>query len=430
VTPKPLSVPSHSARRLPCRRCSSSGLSSPSPCSPSPHAGKAPRAPSLPPLLPLPRPRPTPLCPRPVADEPVVDTGRLSAGGVAALADQIVAVRATGDAVVVLDAGDLFTGPLSSRMAEGAPVIEAYRLLGVDAAAIGNHEFDFGPAGYDQITARLGLGDEAGAVGPRGALLARMAEATFPFLSANLHRRGGAPTGWPNHHASTRIRRDGFDVGVVGYTTRDTPTTTLPPNVADLDFSTDAAARVASAVRELRAAGSAPVVLLAHASLEGELPQTIDDRAVHAGELSDLLAELGADVPDLVVAGHRHAWMVGKVRGVPIVSSDQHGVALSRDRYCRGEGERAPGATMGAPPPSPRLVDIERRVAVATVPPRSELGVQVAAAVAPWEAKVTGGSPCSTSPSRARRRARPTTLRCGSRSRTSCSSAATASSRG
>jgi 5'-nucleotidase len=310
-------------------------------------------------------------------DQPLVDTGRLAAGGVAALGDQIAAVRATGDAVVVLDAGDLFTGPLASTLAEGAPVIEAYRLLGVDAAAIGNHEFDFGPAGYDESTARPGLGDEAGAAGPRGALLERMAGATFPFLSANLHRRGGAPTGWPNHHASTRIRRDGFDVGVVGYTTRDTPTTTLPPNVADLDFSTGAAARVASAVRELRAAGSAPVVLLAHASLEGELPQTLDDHEGHAGELGSLLAELGADVPDLVVAGHRHAWMIGKVRGVPIVSSDQHGVGLSRARYCRGEGERAL-----------RLVEIERRVAVATTPPRSALGLQVDAAMAPWKAKV------------------------------------------
>ena len=65
------------------------------------------------------------------------------------------------------------------------------------------------------------------------------------------------------------------------------------------------------------------------------------------------------------------------VRGVPIVSSDQHGVGLARIRYCRGADERAP-----------RLADIERRVAVATTPPRSELGAQVAAAVAPWEAKV------------------------------------------
>src|SRR5580692_10767642 len=102
-------------------------------------------------------------------DEPVVDTGRVPAGGVVALADQITAVRGLGDAVVLLDAGDLFTGPLASTMAEGAPVVEAYNLIGVDAAAIGNHEFDFGPVGYDRITAPPGLDDDAGAAGPRGA---------------------------------------------------------------------------------------------------------------------------------------------------------------------------------------------------------------------------------------------------------------------
>ena len=311
-------------------------------------------------------------------DDPLVDTGHLPAGGVVALADQIADVRATGDTVVVLDAGDLFTGPLASTMAEGAPVIEAYRILGVDAAAIGNHEFDFGPVGYEKVTARPDLGDGAGAEGPRGALLARMAEAPFPFLSANLHRAGGAETGWRNHRASVSIRRDGFDVGVVGYTTRDTPTTTLAPNVAGLDFSTQAAGRVAAAIRALRASGSAPVVLLAHASFEGSLPQGLGDGADHEGEMASLLHDLGADVPDVVVAGHRHAWMLGRVRGVPIVSSDQHGVGLARIRFCREPGG----------PAAPRLVDVERRVAVASSPPRSALGARVAEAMAPWEARV------------------------------------------
>ena len=308
-------------------------------------------------------------------DDPVVDTGRVPAGGVVALADQIAAVRATGDAVVVLDAGDLFTGPLASTTAEGAPVIEAYRLMGVDAAAIGNHEFDFGPVGYERITAPAGVTDDAGPDGPRGALLARMAEAPFPFLSANVHRQDGAPLGWGNQRASTRIRRDGFDVGVVGYTTRDTPTTTLAPNVAGLDFSTGAAQRVAAEIRELRAAGSAPVVLLAHAGIEGELPQALGDAAEHHGEMATLMAALGVDVPDVIVAGHRHAWMLGRVRGVPIVSSDQHGVGLARLRYCKEQG-------------APRLVSVERRVAVAGTPPESELGVRVAAAMAGWEARV------------------------------------------
>ena len=345
-----------------------------------------PRAPSVPPVSPPPAPSTSlPRCLSIVAwndlhgqlgpDDPIIDSGRIGAGGVVALADEIEAVRATGDAVAVLDAGDLFTGPLASTMAEGAPVIEAYNLLGVDAAAIGNHDFDFGPVGYGVVTAPPGVGDEAGAAGPRGALLQRMAEARFPFVSANIQKKGGGAPAWPKLRASTRIDRGGFHVGVVGYTTRDTPTVTLKPNVADLDFKTGAAGNVARAIRELRAAGSAPVVVLAHASIEGKLPESLDDPSPHHGEMADVMAELGQDMPDVIVAGHRHAWMLGRVRGVPIVSSDQHGVGLARIRFCHDGG-------------AVRFDGIERRVAVASSPPASELGAKVAAAMAPWEAKV------------------------------------------
>jgi 5'-nucleotidase len=322
-------------------------------------------------------------------DEVQVDATRVPAGGVIAVADQIAAIRATGDTVVVLDAGDLFTGPLDSTVAEGAPVIDAYNVMGVDAAAIGNHEFDFGPVGYARVTAPPNVGDEAGPDGPRGALFARMNSARFPFLSANLHRADGRPLAWPHLHPSTRIARGRFDLGVVGYTTIETPTTTLKPNISGLTFAGNAAASVAAEVRQLRAAGATPIVLLAHASLDGELPQLLDDPADadtqgarRTGELATLLDGMPpADRPDLIVAGHRHQWMVGRVRGVPIVSSDQHGVGLSRIRYCRaGDGSAA------AQPP--RIDRIERRVAMASSKPSSELGIAVAAAVAPWQAKV------------------------------------------
>lgn len=322
-------------------------------------------------------------------DTPVIDTGRVPAGGVTAIADQLAAIRATGDVVVALDAGDEFTGPLPSTMAEGAPVVEAYRILGVDAAAIGNHDFDFGPAGYDRVTARPGVGDEAGADGPRGALFARMAEASYPFLSANVRRKGGAPVGWPKLKASAIVARGGYKVGVVGYTTVETPATTLKPNVMDLDFATDAAAHVGAEIRALRAAGAAPVVLLAHASVEGDLPASIDDDHAHPGELAKLTAALGADRPDVIVAGHRHAWMLGRVSGVPIVSSDWHGVGLARIRYCPAGG-------------GPKLAGIERRTNMASAPPLSDLGRQVAAAMTPWEQRVkaVAEAPVGTLPRR------------------------------
>jgi 5'-nucleotidase len=308
------------------------------------------------------------------ADDPIVDTGRLPSGGVVALADAVDAVRSGPDPVFVLDAGDLFTGPMASTLAEGKPVIAAYAAIGVDAAAIGNHEFDFGPIGYEKVTAAKGASE--GPDGPRGALLARMDEATFPFLSANLHAKGGGALPWPRLKPHVVIERGGFSIGVVGYTTEETPKTTLKPNIDDLDFVTDAAKNVAASVRALRAAGASPVVLLAHASLEGDLPESLDDPAdpkgeKRIGELARLMDAVGADKPDLVIAGHRHAWMLGKVRGVPIVSSSQHGVGYAKARFC-------------GPPGKTVLAAIDRRLAFASDPAVTPLGAKVQAAIAPW----------------------------------------------
>lgn len=309
------------------------------------------------------------------ADDPQLDTGRIPAGGVVALADHVDAIRKTGDAVVVLDAGDLFTGPMESTLAEGAPVIAAFNILGVDAVAVGNHEFDFGPVGYGRVVAAGNSTDGAGDDGPRGALYARIREAKFPFLSANLRYANGTPLPSVKSHAI--IERGGYRVGVVGYSTQETPITTLKPNVIGLDFAKDAASNVAASVRALRAAGAAPVVLLAHASLEGELPQELDGKSEPRGELAKLFLQMGGDLPDLVIAGHRHAWMLGRVSGVPVVSSDQHGVGYARIRFCRNKGVV-------------QLAGLERRVTFAANPPVSELGKQVATVIAPFLSGVVG----------------------------------------
>ncbi len=310
------------------------------------------------------------------ADQPFVDTGVLPAGGVIALADAIADLRATTDPVLLLDAGDLFTGPLESTMAEGAPIIEAYRAIGVDAVAIGNHEFDFGPAGYAAVYARPG-DDQTGRLGPRGALQERMRAASFPFLSANIHRTDGTRPHWPNFGASLHLHRGAFDIGVVGYTTQETPSTTSHANVSGLDFSTAASASVAAEIRALRASGASPVILLAHASLDGALPQALDAAPSEPehGELATLIAGLGRDRPDVIIAGHRHAWMLGRVDGIPTVSSDQHGVGLARLRFCRTTG-------------AAELRSIERVAVLAATPPRTQLGREVAAVTAPWIAAV------------------------------------------
>src|SRR6185369_2499720 len=122
-------------------------------------------------------------------------------GGVALLGGYLRNIRTArlqdGGGVLLVDAGDMFQGTLESNLNEGAAVIAAYNALGYAAAAVGNHDFDFGPVGPTSTSQQPS--DD-----PRGALKARAAQANFPFLAANLIDEATArPPEWRNVSPST-----------------------------------------------------------------------------------------------------------------------------------------------------------------------------------------------------------------------------------
>ena len=172
-----------------------------------------------------------------------------------------------GGAVVLIDAGDAFQGTLESNLDEGASLVAAYNALRVDAMAVGNHEFDFGPAG-PLPTPRTKADD------PRGALKARAREARYPFLAANL-RELGADTRWDNVPPSVIIEA-GVKIGIVGVTTEDTAKVTIRANFEGLETWSlpDAIARAA---RKLRSDGAELVIVAAHAGGECEDFERPDD---------------------------------------------------------------------------------------------------------------------------------------------------------
>lgn len=227
-----------------------------------------------------------------------------------------------GGAVVLLDGGDMFQGTIESNLAEGAPVVRAYAALGYDAVAIGNHEFDYGPVGPDATAKRPG--DD-----PRGALHARIAEAGFPFLSANLELATGAAAdlGAP----AVMIERAGVTIGIIGGSTEQTPRTTIAANVADLAF-TPLADAVAIQARRLRERGADLVVLTAHA---GGKCTAFDDPAVTTScaedeEIMDVARALPPGLVDVIVGGHTHQAMAHRVHGIAIIESYALGVAFGR----------------------------------------------------------------------------------------------------
>lgn len=231
----------------------------------------------------------------------------------------IEARRAVDPDLLLLDAGDGFQGDPAANARLGQATVDAFSLLGVDAAAVGNHEFDHGPCTGDVCTDSHPL---------RGAFRAAANRAPYPYLSANIEDAAGAAWRPPGVRASTLFERGGVRVGVLGLSTQETPTTTKSAHVADLRF-TDVVGAAAREAAVLRAEGAEVVVAVAHVS--GDCRDApVDGPCVPDGELGRLLTELPRGTLDLIVAGHAHHRMQGRVGDTVFVETGAHGGALGQ----------------------------------------------------------------------------------------------------
>ncbi len=186
-------------------------------------------------------------------------------GGSARLANAIRAQRAAaerdGRTVLLLDGGDQFQGSLFFTRYAGMAELAVQHAVGTDAMAVGNHEFDRGPA----------------------VLAAYAQAARFPLVSSNIDAvaepaLAGRIGPW------TLLERGGLRIGLVGLTTLETPTGSSPgPNVRFLQPGP----ALARAVSEVREAGAQLVVLLSHMGV-------LFDRA------------LAASGPAVIIGGHSH----------------------------------------------------------------------------------------------------------------------------
>jgi 2',3'-cyclic-nucleotide 2'-phosphodiesterase (5'-nucleotidase family) len=250
-------------------------------------------------------------------------------GGVELLAgyvENLRAARKSDGAVLLVDAGDMFQGTLESNLGEGAAVVAAYNALGYAAAAIGNHEFDFGVAGPAVASARP-------ADDPQGALKARAAEAAFPFLAANLvDARTNRAVAWPNVRPSVLIERAGMRIGLVGVMTFRALTATIATGTRGLRV-TPLAPAVAAEAASLRKAGADVVVLLAHAGgrcTRFDDPRNLASCDLSSAEIVSVVRALPRGLVDVVASGHVHAGMAHEVDGTIVMQAFSNGTAFSR----------------------------------------------------------------------------------------------------
>lgn len=228
-------------------------------------------------------------------------TGRLW-GGAAALAGAIANARAECVAPscysILVDAGDEFQGQAASTLARGEPVSEIFNRIGYDAAALGNHDLDWG----------------------RDVLRARMAQEHYPVLSANIRTSDGRPVDWIA--PDTIIRRGSFVVGVIGIMTLEAQTAIAASNLVGLQF-VDPVPVVDSLSRDLRGRGANVVIVVAHAGADCSDAA----RTICAGEIVDDAKRLGGSV-DAIIAGHRHVLINTRVDNVPVTSARMSGQAI------------------------------------------------------------------------------------------------------
>lgn len=241
----------------------------------------------------------------------------IRAGGVSAFAGYLKILRDENPGGVLLfDAGDTFQGTLIANLSEGAAVVDAFNYLGYDGIALGNHEFDYGPEGA--FSSASHPGDD-----PFGALKARIAQAKFPILATNVYdAETGARPEWMPGEGLTIIERKGVKIGVFGLITPQTPSVTLPVNVATLRFGS-LAPEALTASRRLREQGADVVIGLVHAGAKcarWDDPTDLSSCDM-TGEVFEMLKGLPAGTIDAVVSGHTHAFLGHFVNGTPIIQT-------------------------------------------------------------------------------------------------------------
>ncbi len=209
-------------------------------------------------------------------------------GGLARVATIINRERLEDQPVLTLHAGDVCIGdPMHSLLYDQPPEFSLLAALGLDAMAVGNHEFDLTPYYLEQALTNT--------LGPTPA---------FPLLSANLDL-----TAYPSlsqYIQPTTIKQyPGFRVGIFGLTTPVTMVFSQPSPVEVIGYTDPTALMnlIGAQVADLRGQGCDIVICLSHMGVV----------------LDQVIASTIPGI-DVIVGGHDH-WPLAQ----PLVIQDPNG---------------------------------------------------------------------------------------------------------
>ncbi|MCZ4499639.1 MAG: hypothetical protein JWQ74_2192 [Marmoricola sp.] len=243
--------------------------------------------------------------------------GRINASTVkwAGTVEQLTA-QGGADKTLLIGAGDLIgASEFASASQNDQPTIDMFNALGLDASAVGNHEFD---QGWHDLRDRV-----IGEPGHRNA--------QWDYLGANVYAKGTTNPVLPEYATFTV---EGVKVAVIGAVTEETTSLVSPGGISEIDFGNPVTAvnRVAGKLSDGNAAnGEADVIIASfHAGATQGVGSSYAAEVAKGGEFAQM-ANLDPAV-DAIFNGHTHqayAWdapipgQPGKTR--PIIQTGQYG---------------------------------------------------------------------------------------------------------
>lgn len=166
------------------------------------------------------------------------DHGEYGLAAQKTLVDQIrQEVASKGGSVLLLSGGDINTGVPESDLQDAEPDFRGMNMVGYDAMALGNHEFD----------------------NPLSVLRQQEKWAKFPLLSANIYQKS---TNERLFKPYALFDKQGVKIAVIGLTTDDTAKLGNPEYFTDIEFR-NPSTEAKQVVEQLRKSEKPDVIIAA-----------------------------------------------------------------------------------------------------------------------------------------------------------------------
>ncbi|MGS0629368.1 MULTISPECIES: bifunctional metallophosphatase/5'-nucleotidase [Photorhabdus] len=223
---------------------------------------------------------------------------------------------------IMVGAGDMIGGsPLLSSLFHDEPTIETLSLVGLEATAVGNHEFD---KGKDELLRKQNGGCHlvTGCQGPNP-----FTGAKFQYLAANVTVNETGKTLFPEYVIK---KFEGVPVAFIGLTLEGTPEIVMPKGTEGLSFANEVKT-INVLVPELQKKGVKAIGVLIH---EGAAQKygggNIDVNACNGitGKVLDIVNQLDKEV-DFIITGHTHQAYNCVINGKPVTSAQANGSLIT-----------------------------------------------------------------------------------------------------